>query len=449
MIKKLTPEQEAKIPLYVKKWTDIGLNTEPFTQSEAEAIIWPFQTEILKQKRTPVFIFDNPIKAWCGVLVLNELFKNGNQVETQVNDQVETQVWCHVLEQVRKQVKSQVGEQVWNQVMSQVRNHVMDQVEGQVRDQVWDKVREQVRKQVKSQVGDQVMTQVSAEARDQVSNRVSAQIMTLVWGQVMKQARDQVVNQVDTQVRDRVRTQVWDQVWNQVGNQVGNQIDNQVMAQVKDFVWPYQDGSFFSHVFSFYDFFIQEGIVTIEKELQDKFTTWSATSKLGLIYPFEDFCVVCQKPSKILLNENGLHSETEQALQYKDWGFWSLNGVVVPQWLAETPSSQLKPDDYFKLDNADQKAEFIRKIGVERMLDKGKLVDTYRNYDDIWWSRSEYELWDMSDIFPNSEYQPCLKMLNQTTGVWHCEWVSPNCRTLRDAIRERFGGRDFNLIGIA
>jgi hypothetical protein len=63
--------------------------------------------------------------------------------------------------------------------------------------------------------------------------------------------------------------------------------------------------------------------------------------------------------------------------------------------------------------------------------------------------KSQYEVWDLKALFPGLEYQPFVKMLNQTTGIWHMEAVSPNCRNLKDALKERFGGRDMEIINIA
>jgi hypothetical protein len=40
-------------------------------------------------------------------------------------------------------------------------------------------------------------------------------------------------------------------------------------------------------------------------------------------------------------------------------------------------------------------------------------------------------------------------MQNQTTEIWHVEAVSPACRTLKDAIKERFGGKDMKILNIA
>ena len=92
---------------------------------------------------------------------------------------------------------------------------------------------------------------------------------------------------------------------------------------------------------------------------------------------------------------------------------------------------------------------FVKKYGVERMLELGTKIDTYENYDEEWWTKSEYELWDMKNLFVGVKFAPHLKMLNQTTRVWHVEAVSPRCRSLQDAIKERFRGRELEVISIS
>ena len=85
------------------------------------------------------------------------------------------------------------------------------------------------------------------------------------------------------------------------------------------------------------------------------------------------------------------------------------------------------------------------------MIGVGKKVDSYINYDqeeNPWWWKSEYELWDMGSVF-ELEYQPYVKMKNQTTGIWHVEAVSPACRTLVAAIKERFGGKEMRIVDIS
>lgn len=215
---------------------------------------------------------------------------------------------------------------------------------------------------------------------------------------------------------------------------------------------PWQTGSLFSSTFSFYDYMFDCLGVKIDEELYKKYKMWEETSEIGCIYPMPEFTVVCEKPTEVYLNENNvLHRDGGPALVYDGHGdikIYALNGVVVPEHIAVTPAEDLDLEEYNKITNADVRAEFVRKVGIEMFLDKGKLVDTYKKYDKKshdWWHKSEYEMYDMAFMFSNLEYAPFLKMVNQTTGIFHLEGVSPNCRNIKDALKERFHGRDFTI----
>jgi hypothetical protein len=208
--------------------------------------------------------------------------------------------------------------------------------------------------------------------------------------------------------------------------------------------------------FSFYDYMLNVLGVKIEESLLEKYKVWEATSNLWAIYPMEDLTVVSNKPTEVHLNENNvLHKDGGPALVFAgegDFKIFALNGVVVPEWLAVEDSHKLGIERYNEITNADVKAEFVRKVGIEQFLDKGKKLDTYENYDQeehLWWYRSEYELWDMQVLFPNLNSAPFLKMRNPTTKIWHMEGVSPKCTTLTAALKERFGGRDMKIIAAA
>jgi len=219
---------------------------------------------------------------------------------------------------------------------------------------------------------------------------------------------------------------------------------------------PWQSGSFFAGTFSFYDFMFEEVGVEVDAELYVKYKTWEATAQLGCIYPMKEYTVVSQKPTEIYLSEqNQLHRDGGAALVYAGRGdlkVYSLNGVRVPQYVAVTPEEKLDLEYYKTIQNADVKAEFVRKAGIERFKNLGKLLDTYENYkgdEYVWWHKSEYELWDMKAIFDALPTAPYLSMVNQTTKIFHFEGVSPDCQDLKSAIKQRLGGRDLIISDIA
>lgn len=216
---------------------------------------------------------------------------------------------------------------------------------------------------------------------------------------------------------------------------------------------PHMFGSLDAGSTGFYSFFVDVLGVEVEDSTRAKLKAWKKTTKIGMFYLLDKMSCVSKKPLSLDLSNGELHSEKKPAILFEgDVGYYSLNGVPVPKELALTPSEELDINFFKNEKNADVKAEFVRKFGIERMLEFGKKIDTYENYDQEeqpWWWKSEYELWDMESIFDGLDYQPYLKMINQTTGIWHMEALSPTCRTIEDALKERFGGRDMRIVNIA
>lgn len=244
--------------------------------------------------------------------------------------------------------------------------------------------------------------------------------------------------------------------------------------KVSPYVSPYLNGSFSAQTFAFYDFFKYELGIVFEANgagaeaaknehttlsVDELYEIWKSTTELGLIYPIhgvtgtvQDMCIVSEKPTTVKLNEDGvIHSESGPAIAYAGHGdmkIFALHGVIVPEWLAVTPSSKIAVERMHEIKNADVKAEFVRKIGVERLCSMGTILDSHTNYSDEWWTKSEYELLDMQSLFEGVDYAPHLRMLNQTTKIWHVEAVSPSCKTIGDALKDRYG-REVKIIGIA
>jgi hypothetical protein len=173
-------------------------------------------------------------------------------------------------------------------------------------------------------------------------------------------------------------------------------------------------------------------------------------SSVNFIIPYKGVAFISHKPNEIHWNGDKLHREGGMSVEYRDgYGLYSLNGVAVDEYLACTPEEDLDIGYFNKQKNADIRTEFVRKYGIDRMLDHGKKIDSHENHSEDWWTKSQYELWDMASLFQGVEYAPHLKMSNQTTGVFHVEAVGPNCRTISDAVKDRFGGEELEILNIA
>ena len=223
-----------------------------------------------------------------------------------------------------------------------------------------------------------------------------------------------------------------------------SQVGAQVGAQVKNFIWPYVSGNLWSGWFSFCDFMFS-AVIKLETPL---FTDLKEMSKLHLVYPLDQACVLSQKPIEINMTNGLLHKDGAPSIKYADgFSVWSLNGVRVPQELAETPTEKLSMEFFKKETNADIRAEFIRKFGIQRMVSLGRVVDSVTEESGEWERRSEYQLIDMGKVY-EIPYAPHLKMKNLTTGIYHMEGVDPTCKTVQDAIKYRCGGKKVMIAGI-
>ena len=122
MIESLTEEQINKFPEYIKKWTDIGLCTDPANRIEAEKAI--NESYRLAELEIPKKI------VWCGsplsqglvrtIILDKKLIENiSDSVRDSVWDSVRASVWDSVRDSVEDSVRASVGDSVGDSVYGQ------------------------------------------------------------------------------------------------------------------------------------------------------------------------------------------------------------------------------------------------------------------------------------------------------------------------------------------
>lgn len=160
----------------------------------------------------------------------------------------------------------------------------------------------------------------------------------------------------------------------------------------------------------------------------------------GWWWPFTDIVVITEKPTGLHLNEEGrYHKNGGPAIGYGDgFGIWMLNGVHVPQWLAETPKSRLSPKKILGIKNSQVRTEAIRKYGMERLSKYGKLIGTMTKE-----VGGVYNLIDMAEVMEDYDYAPYLEMTSiSVPGLKHFFGIDPSCKTVEEAYNWFFKGRD-------
>jgi hypothetical protein len=201
-------------------------------------------------------------------------------------------------------------------------------------------------------------------------------------------------------------------------------------GESKEFIYPYTVGNMNSGYFSFYEF-CEKGLGV--SGYTPKWRSYLNTVKFGIFFCFDDICIVSQKPISIAMVNGLLHNPNGPSISYAD-GFevYSLNGIKVTKELVMTPASELSTDLVLKEKNAEIRREMVRKIGIERVIDK-----LGANVVDKW---EEYELLDMPKIEGMISKAKWLKMKNPSIGTYHIEGVPFEMKTCQEALSWRIGG---------
>ena len=306
-----------------------------------------------------------------------------------------------------------------------------------------------LRNQLNNQLYNQLYNQLGDQLRDQLGDQLGRQLDD--------QLRDQLGSQLGNQLGNQLRKQLNNQLGRQLYDQLDNQLRNQLYSQLGSQLYQVSSHWYLNLWWRFWDCYYQwaDSIgVSFDKEKLDLFHNF--LTHVYFCIPYQHICFISEPSVKAYYKDNKLHRDGGASVEFKSsldkptFGVYTLNGVRVPQYLAETPASALDIEFFKKEQNADVKAEFIRKYGIERMVSLGTLIDTWENHPNTrnfeWYKKSEYKLIDMSSIFTTYDYLPYLYMKNQTVqGIYHLECCyNPDTiqqpRTILDGLRVRLNG---------
>ena len=221
------------------------------------------------------------------------------------------------------------------------------------------------------------------------------------------------------------------------------------------FVWPFLDGHWSSCYYAWAECCRELGVENLPDQALDAYI---ATRTVDCIYPRKTYCIVSDTPRTIQWQNGQSHCEDGPAVEYSDGcAVFALHGIRVPRIVVETPTRQVDNawirTNFLKQANVEVRREIIRRFGIENIMNllNPKCVDKLvvavdtgqRLYEHIQEAPAgsrllQYELLmvPLGDGMEN----PYLKMENASiNNIWHIEAVSPDCRTVREALTFRNG----------
>ena len=177
-----------------------------------------------------------------------------------------------------------------------------------------------------------------------------------------------------------VRSAVYSAVDSAVSSAVSSAVDSAVRSADSklDFNSNYFGGNLWSAWVSFYKFFEESKLVKYNEFDSMRLNLFSdIVDSCGWWYPFENICIVCDRPEIINIEDGQLHRENMPAVKFRDgWSIYAINGHLVPEKVIMTPEL-ITLEEIEKEVNSETKRIMIDRYGIGKYLAEigAKVID--------------------------------------------------------------------------
>jgi len=450
---RLTKAQKAQMPAWAEKWIKIGLTAEPADRPLAEAAVRAMY-DVAKIPQAPIIWVDSPITGAFAASLSDTMIRAINEKKEEIQTfyhraQVEGSPLLHVPGTMRLQASLKDGcERLLKGATIVKDKKINEKIKQAVVGAICAVLRleaplgENIVQEARADTG-QVASKLLEKMTNQVSQKAAAEVYWLgpkLRGKVMKKhdATDQqLADEIERQMKlPHVVIPKDFQAVLPVPGELQQAVQGALPGGKNDVKLQWHGwfgGQFWSAWASYTSFLVEVCKMELDQEIMERQLAYSNLCRSACyIWPNKNFVMICERPVRVCLNQEGrLHKDGDMAIEFPDgWGLWRLNGVSVPKWLGKTKAEKIDPVRFAKLDNVELRREFIRKVGIERIVDKCETqqVDSVGNYELL-----------KINLGGRTGFWPYLKMKNPSIGVFHLEAVPLETESVTEALKWRNG----------
>ena len=334
-IDKLTPEQEALIPVYQEKWRSIALSTEPIDRQKAtEAVKKAYA--LIGLSEPEILFYDSPYGLGSDrQLVIHEdriygnLYKPKRIFKEDFTSHLLSSLttWDDkILSQLRSKIEDKMlGELVYS-LEYELYNIIYPTME-QVWHQLWDELESQ-----------------NEHLNTLYDELLSAQLDTLT------------PNEQD------------DTLLNHLSNELDNLSQQEYQLQII-----FGNDDIFIHSYDLISYASLSEFCINVLNLQDKHIEGEVLQEIAkncsCIFPFEKLAIVCDRPRILCFdNQQRLHAEGQPAIQFADgYSIYAYHGVRLPEKYGTLHPHQWQASWLLEEDNVELRRVLIQGIGYDRI----------------------------------------------------------------------------------
>ncbi|MBD1890873.1 DUF6745 domain-containing protein [Coleofasciculus sp. FACHB-SPT9] len=406
-IEKLTPEQEALIPVYREKWRDIAYSTEPIDREKAAKAVKAVYI-LIELSEPEILFYDSPYAVGSDKqLVIDKNRIYGELYETRriFNQDFSDYLLSAIKSSFCNTVMSRLGSELHNDISWKLEGLLTEelimffQTMEQVRNQLWEEI-EFKEKQIQK-LCEEMWVQLDIPIPNNLVDRLILQDLL-----IGSETNHQLANRI-SQETDNLSQQ--------------ENLLNIIFGNDDIYIEPAQWVS----SGSLYDFCIN--VLNFEYKQKEWEAFQTIAKNCGCIFPYEKMVIVCDRPRILSLdNQQRLHAEGAPAIQFADgYSLYVYHGVRLPEKYGKLHPTQWEAKWIIEEDNAELRRVLIQGIGYDRIAQElGAIeLDSYQEY-------TLFKIDTDIDVEPIS----LLKMTCPSTGFIHVLRVPPEMISAREAI---------------
>ncbi|MBC1240295.1 hypothetical protein GNE10_24725 [Nostoc sp. 2RC] len=403
MIKNLTPEQEALIPVYREKWRKVAFSTERIDREKA--------SEALKFAYT-AFGFEVPKIIFC-----DSPYAAFSEIFLYKFDQLIQEFEFPIISRLNKSSASRIKKQ-------QKVFHPLPKLLGKQIDFFYELIDSPIFQPIPdTKIYDCLYLELDSQGWDYEHGLFYTHLIP----ELIIEIYEKLQNQPGTKLQNRIGKRLWFFLRKRLDSHIGN------------VYWKSWQPDKNTTVGSVYDFYFK--VLNFDYDVEKFQHYQSLITECGWIFAFEKVAIICDRPLHLRFdNQNRLHAEGKPAIEFIDgYSLYSYHGVTLPEKYGKIHPQQWQPQWLLSEKNAELRRVLIQGIGYARICQELQAIEL-----DTW---AEYTLLKI-DADVDEEPISLLKMTCPSTGFIHALRVPPNINSAREAIRWVNWGVDVEEFGV-
>lgn len=409
LIEKLTPEQEALIPVYREKWRAIALSTEPINRQKATEAVKTAYAAIGKQEPAIVFV-DSPFSALRHVA---SLFPE--QLKDEPCNELDSAIFSKCIE-----LRDRSAYEFWNELERRLwALHWKDPMTTQTakvswRSELWNQLNQRLDSQLSEQLESLLVEQLERQLWQQLDEHLVLGLVTYVATQLIDLFQHQQKSDPEFEIQ-----------YSRLEDAVERMLSGLLHNHYFHGAWRLWIFNSWNSRAAFTDFCFS--VLKFPCEGEKWLLFQSLVECCNWMFPLENLCLVCDRPCILSFDtQQRLHAEGSPGIQFADgFSVYAYHGIRLPEKYGKLHPTHWQAEWLLLEENAELRRVLIQGIGYARICQELQAIEL-----DSW------QKYMLLKIESNVDIEPIylLKMTCPSTGYIHAMRVPPDIHSAREAI---------------